>query len=89
MKPKSPRQRFSFNNQKSTINNASQLLRGCAPQARFGTGLVAGGCKNADFRIWEWQNPRKIRCFPQADGYKIASIGMKLIFFEEEVWLQA
>jgi hypothetical protein len=66
--------------------NGGSLPRGYASQARFGTGMLARACKNAQFRVPKRQNPHKIGVFPQAEGYKIASIGMKLIFFEEETW---
>jgi DNA-binding protein HU-beta len=41
-------------------------------------------CKNAVFRAYKLQNPRKIRCFPQPHGYKISPASIKLNYVEEK-----
>jgi hypothetical protein len=56
------------------------LPRWYAWQAPFTIGMRKNTCKNGLFRVLKLENPRKIRCFPQARGYKIGPAGIKPIF---------
>ena len=50
------------------------------PAVPLGIVVTRSTCKDGLFRVYKLENPRKIRCFPQARGYKIARAGIKPIF---------
>jgi hypothetical protein len=70
-----------FNLQSEIVNLKSlPLPRWYTFQAHFGMDLLAKACRNGLSNDTESKNPRKIRCFPQPGGYKIAPAGIKPIF---------
>src|SRR5271169_3104764 len=66
-----------------------RLPRWYAYQAYVSTRRRRKPCRNGLSRICKLENPCKIRCFPQARGYKIGPAGIKPKFFRGgSTWLQ-